>query len=233
MIIVSSDSKDRTAIITGNNIFKWRLYESLQNKDNKVIETILSQLVQYLTIKKDKSQWRVKTSKKIYLESEPITFFAELYNENYEPVNSPEAYLKIINEKGQVFDYVFSREGTHYKIFVDRFPVGNYTYIAEVKQGNKTLTKKGKFNVIKQQLEKFDLIARHDILNILSKNTGGKMFFPNEIDKLITVLNNKDNKPIVFYSEKTNMLMDFKWFFAIILFLLSIEWFIRRYNGSF
>lgn len=233
LILLSSNSNDRTGVIVGNNLFKWRLYESLQNKENTVLKNMLSQIVQFLTVKKDKSQWRVKSSKKIYFETEPISFYAELFNDNYETVNSPEAYLKIINNKGQEFDYVFSREGTHYKVAVERFPVGDYTFVAKVKLGEKSFSKKSKFKVIKQELEKFDLVAHHDILNIISKNTGGEMFFPGEIDKLTDKLIKSDQKPVILYSEKTNMLLDYKWIFALILFLLSLEWFIRRYNGSF
>ncbi len=233
LIILSNNSKNKTAVIAATNIYKWRLFDYYQNKKNEVIESILGQIVQYLTVKKDKSQWRVKTSKNIYDESEPILFNAELYNDNYEPVNTYEAFLKIINDKGKEFDFVFSRIDNHYEINGEKFPAGNYNYIATIKYNGKNLTKKGKFKIVKKELEKFDLVAKHNILNNLSSKTGGKMYGFEQIDDLLVDLKNKDAKPIIYFSQKTDKLLDFKWIFWLILLLLSLEWFIRRYNGTF
>ena len=233
LIILSSNSKVKTGIITGTNIYKWRLFDYFQNQSNNVVKSVLGQIVQYLTVKKDKSQWRVKASKNIYDESEPVVFSAELYNDNYEAINTPEAFLKIINDKGKEFDFVFSRQDNHYEINGEKFPAGNYRYIASVKYNNKDLIKKGKFKIIQKELEKFDLVAKHHILNNLSMKTDGKMYGFEEIDDLLDNIKNRDVKPIIYFSQKTDKLLDFKWIFGLILLILSLEWFIRRYNGTF
>ncbi len=233
LIILSSNSKMKTGIIAGTNIYKWRLYNFYQNNNNNVVNSLLSQIVQYLTVKKDKSQWQVRVSKNIYDESEPVIFNAELFNENYEAINSPEAFLKIIDENNKEFDFVFSRQDNHYEINGEKFPAGNYRYIASVKYNNKNLIRKGKFKIIQKELEKFDLVAKHHILNNLSMKTGGKMFGYEKIDDLIDNIKNRDAKPIIYFSQKTDKLLDFKWIFGFILLLLSLEWFIRRYNGTF
>ena len=233
LILLSSNSKIKTGIIAGTNIYKWRLYNFYQNHNNNVVNSLLSQIVQYLTVKKDKSQWQVRVSKNIYDESEPVIFNAELFNENYEAINSPEAFLKIIDKNDKEFDFVFSRQDNHYEINGEKFPAGNYRYIASVKYNNKDLIRKGKFKIIQKELEKFDLVAKHHILNNLSMKTGGKMFGYEKIDDLIDNIKNRDAKPIIYFSQKTDKLLDFKWIFGLILLLLSLEWFIRRYNGTF
>ncbi len=233
LVILSGNTKNKTGIIAGTNLYKWRLYDNYKNKNNDAVKSILSQIVQLLTVKKDKSQWRVKTSKNIYNESEPVIFSAELYNDNYEPVNTPEAYIKIIDDRNNEFDFVFSRQNNHYEMNGEKFPAGDYKYIATVKFLNKNLVRKGKFKIIQKELEKFDVVAKYNTLNKISIKTGGRMFNSNKIDNLINFLDNKNIKPVIYYSQKTDKLLDFKWIFWLILIFLSLEWFIRRYNGTF
>lgn len=233
LLVVNIDSKNKVAVFTGSNIFKWRLYDYFQNQNINIIKSLLSQVTQYLTIKKDKSQWRVQSSKNIFNETDNIQFIGELYDDNYEPINEPEAVLKIINDKRKEFDFVFTRTQNHYKLNSGIFPSGNYTYIANVKAGNKNLSKKGKFSIVKLELEKFDLVAKHNVLHKLSSHTGGDLFYPNQIENLVNKLNANDAKPIIYSSQKTKKLIDYKWLFWIILLLLGTEWFTRRYNGTF
>lgn len=233
LLVVNTDSKHKIAILTGSNIFKWRLYDYFQNQNIDITKSLLSQITQYLTVKKDKSQWRVQSSKNIFKETDNIEFVGELYNDNYEPINDPEAVLKVINNKGKEFDFVFTRIQKHYKLNAGIFPNGNYTFIASVKDGNKNYNKKGKFSIIKMELEKFDLVAKHNVLHKMSNHTGGELYYPNQIESLVNRLNGKDAKPIIYSSQNTKKLIDFKWLFWVILFLLGIEWFTRRYNGTF
>lgn len=233
LLVTNTRTKNKTAVLLGSNIFKWRLYDYLQNENNDITKSIFSQIVQYLTVKKDKSQWRVKNSKNLYYNTEPILFTGELYNDNFELINKPEAYLKITDNHSKEFDFVFTREDNRYSLNAGQFPVGNYRFIANVKYNGKSIVRKGKFDIQEKDLEKFDLVARHDLLSKLSSKTNGKLFYKDQIDDLTNMLNSKDVKPIMYYGQTTKKLIDFRWLFAFFLLLLSIEWFIRRYNGTF
>jgi hypothetical protein len=63
--------------------------------------------------------------------------------------------------------------------------------------------------------------------------TGGQIFGINQINKLVEKIDNENVKPIIYFSQKTDKLLNFKLIFWFILLLLSMEWFIRRYNGTF
>lgn len=232
LLLTNIGEKSKTAILLGSNIYKWRLFEYLQYQNNDILKSLLSQITQYLTIKKDKSQWRVKVSKNIFYDTDPILFEAELYNDNLELVNTPEAYMKIIGNSKE-YDFVFSRELNSYKLNAGMLPSGSYRFISTVNYNGKKLIKKGKFKIITKDLEKFDLVARHGVLNKLTSATNGKLYNLNQVNTLIENLNNKDAKPIIYYGQKTKKIIDFKWLFGILLFMLSLEWFVRRYNGTF
>jgi len=233
LLITNTGIKKRMAILLGTNIFKWRLFDYLQHGNIDVVKTLLNQITQYLTVKKDKSQWRVKVDKNLYYDTDPIQINAELYNDNFELINKPEAFIKIIDAKSKEFDFVFTRTDNSYSLNTGQFPAGNYHYIATVNYNGKTLTKKGEFDIQAKDLEKFDLVAKTGVLKKLSSKTDGKMYFDSQIDQLISDLSQKNAKPIIYYGKSTKKVIDFKWLFFLFLSLLTIEWFIRRYNGTF
>ncbi len=233
LMVLGTDSRRPEAVLSGFNLYKWRLYNYLSYENTDFFTSLFTQTVQYLTIKKDKSQWRVKSTKNIYQDSETIVFDAELYNDNYERTNEPEAYLKVRDQENHQYNYVFSGYNGSYRLEVGTLPPGNYSFVAGTRYMNKELKRKGSFSVVEKDLEKFDLVAKHRTLNKLSSRTNGKTFYLNQIDALIDTLKQNEAKPVIYYGQHTKMVLDLKWVFWLIILLLSLEWFIRRYNGSF
>ncbi len=233
LMVLGTDSHRREAVLSASNLYKWRLYNYLSYENTDFFTSLFTQVVQYLTIKKDKSQWRVKSTKNIYQDSETIVFDAELYNDNYERTNEPEAYLKVRDQGNHQYNYVFSGYNGSYRLEVGTLPPGNYSFVAGTRHMDKDLKKKGSFSVVEKDLEKFDLVAKHGTLNKLSSRTNGKTFYIDQIDALIDTLKQNEAKPVIHYGQHTKMVLDLKWIFWLIILLLSIEWFVRRYNGSF
>ena len=84
------------------------------------------------------------------------------------------------------------------------------------------------------QLEQYDLTARHGLLKGLSEKFNGAMVYPEGIASLAeTLLNNEKIKPVLYQSRSTRPIIYMKWIFFLILGLLSLEWFLRRYFGSY
>ena len=232
LLVLSNSDKNRAAILTGSNFFKWKFFEYQQSGNFNTTGSIIDQTVQFLTLKKDKSQWQVRTGTNIYQESENIQFYGELYNDNYRLVNEPEALLKVTDTKKKEFDFVFSRVGNHYEVNAGSFPPDDYVYQAMTEIGSKKLIKKGKFTIKTKDLEFYDMIANHSVLSKLSARTNGAVFYPETTDKLLEKLLNADVKPIVYSSEHTRHLLDYKILFFLLMFLLTFEWLIRKLNGT-
>jgi hypothetical protein len=112
-------------------------------------------------------------------------------------------------------------------------PIGNYRYNASTTVGSITQKIKGQFTVIPLQVEFLQTKANHQLLNELAAETGGALFFPNQLNDLEKTLRNNENiKPIVYEQETVKSWINLKWIFFLVLTLLSIEWFIRKWNGS-
>ena len=66
----------------------------------------------------------------------------------------------------------------------------------------------------------------------LAVNSGGKIFYPAQIDVLLKDLSTNDAYvPTEKSTENIVSLIDFKFLLGIIVFAFAAEWFIRKYNG--
>ena len=113
-------------------------------------------------------------------------------------------------------------------------PVGTYTWTAKTQLGNKSFEKSGTFSVQEIFVETANLVANHDLLKSIAQTSGGKCFGRNELEKIVKEIKANDNiKPVASYQKKYSMLLNSPWYFAAIILLLGIEWFLRKWHGGY
>ncbi len=224
---------NKIGFITGEGVWRWRLNNFLQHSNNELFNELINKIVQYLALKVSKDNFIINT-KKVFNENEPVSFEAEVYNESYELINSPEVSIEIYNPENNKFPFVFDKTMAAYRLNAGIFPVGDYSYKASVKIGDKEFNKTGKFTVISVNIEAQNTIANHQLLYQLSSNNQGEIFYPAQLDDLIEDLkNNKDIVPIAYSEKKLMELINLKWLFFLLLALISAEWFFRKFFGSY
>lgn len=224
----------KTAVFAGEGLWKWRLFDHLQNKNYDLVTELINKIVLLTTVKTDKRKFRTNTSKNIYKDNEQIMFDAQLYNDSYEMVNDPDVRLVVKDESGKEYKYTFNKTQNYYTLNADVFPNGTYTYNASVVHNGKDMAASGRFNVESLQLEQYDLTARHGLLKSLADKYAGAMVYPDKILSLKDLLlGNEKIKPVLYESKSTKSIINLKWLFFLILFLLTLEWFLRRYFGNY
>ena len=234
LLAYSDLNSHRQAVLTGEGIWRWRLYEFQEYDEHSRTESLINKSLQYISQKADKRQFRAYVSKNSFKENESVSFDAQLYNENYEAINDPEAKLIIKNKAGESFDYTFSKTNNTYFIEAGRFPEGEYTFSASTNYIGKNLTASGKFSIQSIIKEQYDLTARHDILHGIAQKTNGSFYLPSDLSTLSEkLLSNDDIKPILFQKAETKPLLDSWWLLGLIIIFLAIEWFFRRYFGAY
>jgi hypothetical protein len=113
-------------------------------------------------------------------------------------------------------------------------PQGAYTYTAKTTIAGKAYVLSGEFMVKKVDIEYLETVANHRLLDNLSQQQGGKMIYPQDIEKLPGLLQaREDLKPIAYMQEEFKDLIQYKTLFFILLLCLSAEWFLRKYFGSY
>ena len=106
--------------------------------------------------------------------------------------------------------------------------------MARVLFQGKELTSGGDFSVKNNDKELFDLMADFGLLRQISEDSGGRFISVNELDKLADMIKSNDAiKPIIRSDKRTDPLINLKWIFGLLAFLLSAEWALRRYLGRY
>jgi hypothetical protein len=82
------------------------------------------------------------------------------------------------------------------------------------------------------QAELIETKAKHQLLNNIALQSGGQLFYKNQLDALEKAIEQNENiKPVIYKQNEVKELLNLKWIFFVILGLLSLEWFIRKWNG--
>jgi hypothetical protein len=233
LLAFAEDNGRRVAVLAGEGLWRWRLNEFQQFGNHHAFDELLSQSVQYLSVKNNQKRFNVSTSKPVFDEEENVILHAELYNKTYELINQPEVSVTIKNKKGKIYSFQFSRNNQAYTLDAGTLPAGEYAYEAKTKLGNENFKAAGNFTVKALVAEAAQSAADHQLLYALAKQNGGEMVFPDQLNRFQELIRKNENiKTIAYEDNSYRELIDEKWIFAILLLLLSMEWFFRRRNGE-
>lgn len=233
LLFFLNDNGQKLGFLLGEGIWKWKLEEAKDEQSYPLVNELISKTVQYLSVKDDKRKFKVYSSKSTYDENENVILNATLYNDAYEPVNTPDVKVQIKNAEGKLFNYTFSKSGAAYRLDAGTLPQGNYTYIASTKLGNKSYTANGAFFINALIAEYQQTTANHQLLYTMAQQTNGKMFMPKNLLSIADEIEKSGQAKTISYEDrKYEELISFKWLFGLIVVLLSIEWFLRKRNGE-
>ena len=223
----------RRAFTLGTGIWRWRIEAYRQQKTFERFDALVYKTVQYLTTAKQERRFVVDIANR-FDESEPIRGEARLYNSSLELVNEPGLKVTFTNEKEQAFDFSFSKTQSTYQLNAGRLAPGVYNWTSTVELGSESFTQNGSFVVEQSRLEESDLVARHDLLRTLSRESGGQFFKSTDVAELKqALLQNTAAKSIQILETNTVSLISKKWIFVIFLVLMALEWGLRKYFGNY
>lgn len=227
-------TENKVAVLCAEGFWRWRLYDYSLNKSHEVTNELVNKTIQYLSLKTDKRPFRVLADKNIFGDNEAVTFQAELYNANFELVNTTDVDLAIKDANGKSMEYKFSKTNNAYVLNAGFLKEGSYTYTATAKMSGNTYTANGKFSVSPLQLEDARTRADFQVMYQLATQHRGSMHsLPQTDDVVSQLLSNNDLKPVLADSVKTENALQLKWILALLLLLLSAEWGIRKFLGSY
>ena len=218
----------RTVFVWGEGLWRWRLNDFLNNKSHEHFDRLVSQMVNFAAITDSRERFIVETERH-YSDNDEIVVRAQLYNESYEPFNTPDATFNLKGDsiKG---DYNFSRQGDGYTLSLGTLPEGLYRYTATTTYDGTTYSTEGSFAVEALHLEQTNLTANHSLLATLSTITGGQLVYPSDLSTLNSQLSTL--KPVIYTHTRFSELLNLPWVLIFILLLLGGEWVLRKYLGN-
>ena len=233
LVLFNKQSDNKIGFIFGEGMWRWRMNDYIQNENFEMFDIFINKIVQYLALKVKKDRFIIET-KKIFQENENIIFGAELYNESYELINNIDINLDITNIEGKTFSYLFGKTFNAYNIGIGSLPKGDYSYKTKVEIDGKKHIKTGIFKVVSVNIEELNTIANHNLLYKISANTKGRLYYPRQLpDLLKEIQSNKEIVPLSYSEKSLQDIIYYKWIFFLLLSFISIEWFFRKYFGSY
>lgn len=233
LIAFVSMLEKKYSVITGEGLWRWRIADYEMNANHDAFNELIRKIIQYLTLKADKSYFRVETESEFY-ENQNVVFSAELYNENYELVNEADVNIIISDKDNNQYPFVFGRQNDRYILDAGSFPAGQYTYKASTVFGENEYSDEGGFIIKALNIEANQSRADFNLLYRLAKINGGELIYKNQIVSIPDILRQRDDiHPIVYYSKRYTEIMNIFTVLIIIISLLAVEWFIRRWSGTY
>lgn len=220
----------RHAFVVGEGLWKWRLQDYLMTESHDDFDQLIEKMVVYTSLQANKDRLHV-TYDHIYPEGTPVVLQAEFYNDNFEPINTPDVSLSISAQKQQAYD--FNRSGSGYALNLGTPEAGQYSFTATTTWNGKKYTAQGSFAVEQLNLEQANLVADHGLLNTMAQTTGGAIIAPDQLDQLPHLLEQRHDLKSVLYSQtRYTELLHLPLIFILLVILLGAEWALRKYYMS-
>ena len=230
LLVTFEDNQKRESILTGEHIWKWRAQSFISNNSFEKFDNFIGKLIQYLASSKRKSRLVVDYNS-FYEGNENIVINAQFFDKNYEFKKDAKINIALVNsETEDQFNLPMIPNNTNYSVSLKDLDPGNYNFTVTV--NNIEFKRSGSFTLLEYNVEKQFLNASVSKLKEVAAITSGTSYFHNETATLIEQLL-EDNKYIAIQksSKKIVPLIDFKYLLFLIAICLSLEWFLRKYNG--
>ncbi len=233
LLLIQRTDDWSSAVLLGEGIWGWRLQEYAKNQNHKAFDEMISKIIQFISTKADKRRFKVYPVKNEYLNNETVVFETEVYNEIFERTFGHKIDLRITDDKKNTYgySYVTSENYSGYKI--NGLENGIYTFYASSNINGKNETSSGTFTVKDLQIETTKLTADHNLLRNIANLNGGNFYNQNQMDQLKEDILGQEMTYKIYSSEKYLAIINMKWGFFILIIFVSVEWFLRKFHGSY
>ncbi|MEY4834427.1 MAG: hypothetical protein RI980_542 [Bacteroidota bacterium] len=230
ILTFSEKGTNRNAYLLGENSWKWRMESFVLNQSYEKYDLFIDKIIQYLSTNSAKKSLLVE-HESFYNSGETIEIFAQYFNKSYELEENANLSITLTNKSTKsTKNYNFSKANNGYQAIFDGLTPGNYTF--QVKETTSNASYNGTFEVLDFDVEKQFVNPDVSKLQQLANQNNGEIIYPNQIDKLLQKLLQKETYlPVEKTIIKNAPLIDSLWLLIIIVVSLTIEWFTRKYNG--
>lgn len=231
-LLLFGQGKRKAGAFLSDGLWLMRMYEAQDNETTELMDELIAKTIHYLSDKEDKRKFRIYPHQREYYEGESPQIEVELYNDLYEKVYGQKTRFQIQSNQRK-YTYEFSPVEGASALFVNPLPPNVYKVTAETQFGGKTYSAQAEFIVKERQLEALDLQANHQLLRQISQKSEGQFFAWSKKDLLIKELEKLEATAIWKSKDAKHELIDEKWYYFLIIALVSAEWIIRRYTGGY
>jgi hypothetical protein len=217
-----------------NTASTWRWQMMLPSTDQSQ-ETLWRQILRWLAASAP-TRITIDFDREYYNVGEKVGVSATILNADYQPSNDSSPWLQVTDPLQQVFDepleWDIEEDGVYRSEFIAELP-GVYELFVDVPsaagEASRTGAEQSTAMVVTPSLREYiNAQGDWDVLKRISSESRGAFFPLSDISQLQEVIRQTPN---ALMKERTIDLWNNKWVFILLVFLMSLDWFLRRRKG--
>jgi hypothetical protein len=223
----------RAATLLAENTWQWRLEEAIAHDNHpEAYDRLIGRTLQLLTQNANKKRLDVYPTQDAFGTQDDVTLGAETYNAVFERIYDQKITLMLTDSARKERTVSFANAPDGSPLHLGPLPAGLYRYQARATLGGQAQQASGELLVQNQPLEAQESKADHRLLAQLSRRSGGRLYYPSQLDKLAQDITQANFKPVLSSEESLKDLINLKWLFFALVALLAAEWATRKYQGG-
>ena len=175
----------------------------------------------------------MQSSKRIYTAQDAVEFTAQVYDDNYQPIE--DAHIEVHVQNGsETNPIVLNALGSgQYQSEFESLREGEYKFTATVTANGAAIgSDQGTFSVGGLNAEFLETRMNKPLLQQIAAQTGGRYYDSNNFGSLandVTTLPNFKPRDV---SKSTEIeIWNSRWMLALVISIFTFEWFLRKRNG--
>ncbi|WP_457654322.1 hypothetical protein [Rhodocaloribacter sp.] len=234
LLVVRRRGKNRSAALLGAGTWRWKNVPEALDEAAPFWPKLLENLIQWVATREDTRLVRVQPVENLFGGGEAVTFTGQVYDESFNPVDDASVEVEVTAPDGGRFPYIMKALGNgRYLLDAGALPEGTYRYTARARRDGVDLGEDtGAFAVGALTLEFKETRANTALMRQIADRSGGSFFLPREVGSLPTRLAASGTfTPVTVEREREIRLWRRYTFLAIVIVLLTAEWFFRKRSG--
>ncbi|MEJ2636826.1 MAG: hypothetical protein P8184_16240, partial [Calditrichia bacterium] len=228
-VLTASVNQDvKSLVLAAANFGGWHFQLQDDARRDGFFRDFMDRSIKWLVNREDIQRLQIHPSQEIYRAGEPVEFSGQVMDEFYKPVNDAEVSIVISSENYQQNDVLVNQSG-FYNYRTAGLPPGTYEYALTARRGERNIgSARGKFVIQELELEMQDVEANPRLMHEIAMQSGGESFSARQF---LRHLGEFRFKKQIHMSSIEHVLWNKIYWLIAVIFLLSVEWFLRKRWG--
>lgn len=229
LIAIRTNGAHKSAALFADQLWRWDFMMRGINRSEDVYSRLLQNLIRWFETNRSESLVRVTMDKTQYHFGDPIDIKIDVFDENLNPVDKADVRVSLKSGQANEEFAAQSQGNGKYHTLLQAPQPNDYQAVVSARIDGRQLGEETVlFSVGEYSAELTDIQAQPMVLQSLSRVTGGQFVPADSTQKL---LGNIHGEKTITPLNIENELWNNKIILVLILFLLTLEWFIRKRRG--
>lgn len=219
----------REAVLFGEGIWKWRAQSFMNTQNFEKFDALIGKTIQYLASNNKRERLVLVIEDEFLLGEAKLK--TQYFDKNYVIDANEIISCKLINQEtkeGIELDFLYKSNG--YELDLKHLKAGIYSYEITTKKNG--LAKKGVFEILDFNIESQFINPDVTKLGQLATNSKTRLYYISKYNELFEELRKNEKYKTTQREVVTQLpLVNWKYLLGILILVLGVEWFLRKYNG--